>query len=261
MTAAVAVLFQEPKDWANNIGCQGRSATVSDAALTALSVLSHDLRGPLANLSLLLESIAEANEHAALDRVATYVTRAERALERMEGMLRGMIGRVSAAGGPFGINRQPVDLFALADDVVRNNLALARRTGVRLDVRGSVGTVVMADADLLIHAVENLVNNAIRHSPTGGVVCCEVGIAPAETCIVVRDDGPGLKPDMVDKLFKPFPASAMARGSFRSSVGLGLWIVSAVVERHGGTVAGTNRADRQGAQFTIRLPNAANRQA
>lgn len=261
MSTAVAVLLPKPKYWANEVERRVAPNSSPDDAMAALSILAHDLRGPLANLSLLLESIFEANEHGAMDRVAAYAARADRAIERMEGMLAGMIGRVKAAAGPLAITRHPVDLFTLVDDVARNNLALARRSGVRVHVSGQQSATVLADQDLLSQAVDNLVNNAIRHSPTGGVVRCEVKVDYVTVRLDVRDGGIGLSREATRHLFRPFSSTSDQHGTGTNSVGLGLWIAAAIVERHGGTIEAANRTDGLGAQFTVCLPVAAKRPA
>jgi signal transduction histidine kinase len=109
----------------------------------------------------------------------------------------------------------------------------------------------VVDHDRITQVMTNLLDNAIKYSPDGGLI--EVTLAPddAEACIVVRDYGIGIPEDRRDKLFERF-YRAHQDGQF-SGMGLGLFITRHVVELHGGSIAADSPAGG-GARFTVRVP-------
>ena len=103
--------------------------------------------------------------------------------------------------------------------------------------------------------LQNLVANAVRHTPEGGRIALTAGPRDGRMRIVVRDSGPGIPAEHLSRVFDRFYKADASRTDPHSRVGsgLGLSIVKAIVERHGGTVAASNAADG-GAEFTIELP-------
>ena len=122
------------------------------------------------------------------------------------------------------------------------------------DVRRASSSVD-ADPQRLEQALQNLAANALRHTPEGGRLSLRGGgIAPTGTRITVRDTGPGIPPEHLPHIFDRFYKADAARSATRmSGSGLGLSIVQAIVERHGGTVTASNAADG-GAIFEFLLP-------
>jgi signal transduction histidine kinase len=222
--------------------------------MAALEIVSHDLRGPLANLALLIESVRDANEHAAHDRVAVYTRRAERTLDRMGAILHGMLNRLRRISSSQSLVFEDVDVAGVIEMVASLNRPLARKNRVRLHAYTASPLAMSADADLLLQAVDNLVTNAIRHSPAGGLVLLEAALENEHIVIRVSDEGPGINVAAGSKLFKPYGGLNGEHSQPSQSYGLGLWIVSIIVAQHSGTVAVENNAGSRGAVLTIRLP-------
>jgi signal transduction histidine kinase len=113
-----------------------------------------------------------------------------------------------------------------------------------------------ADPDRLAQALRNLINNAVDHTePSTGVVRVEVEFAPDDAIrIAVLDDGPGIPPAEVDRIFQRFHRTGAARTSEFGGAGLGLAIVRAIAEAHGGEAAAANTGIDGGARFELRLP-------
>jgi signal transduction histidine kinase len=114
---------------------------------------------------------------------------------------------------------------------------------------------VWCDASRLEQALQNLVANALRHTPEGGQITLAAERAGAGVRLVVRDTGPGIPAEHLPRIFDRFYKSDASRTDpySKSGSGLGLSIVKAIVERHGGTVSAANLAGG-GAEFTITLP-------
>jgi signal transduction histidine kinase len=122
------------------------------------------------------------------------------------------------------------------------------------DVASGASTVI-GDPDRLEQAVQNLAANALRHTDDGGRITLEAGVVDGGVRLSVRDTGPGIAPEHLPLIFDRFYKSDVARKASGGS-GLGLSIVKAIVERHGGTIVAANVTDAaaSGAVFEIVLP-------
>jgi two-component system OmpR family sensor kinase len=149
------------------------------------------------------------------------------------------------------VTRKPVDLAALARDAADDARAVDPERDVRLEADQPV--TVMGDSSQLRQVLGNLVRNALTHTPAGTPIDLSVTNGAAAAVLEVRDHGPGLPTDDTDALFERFWRADPGRERGRGGAGLGLAIVAAIVEAHGGTVKAAN-ADGGGAVFTISLP-------
>ena len=203
---------------------------------------SHELRTPLtsimANLELLVETLQGEDEEA-----AQAALRSSRRMQRLVGDLlllaRSDIGRQTEHGD--------VDLAAVAVEAAAEAQAA---TGGR-EVELSADPVTVAGSRDELHRLAlNLIENALRHSPDDASVMVTVRDRGGEAELVVADEGPGVAPEMRDRLFERFVSAAGDQGG---GTGLGLAIVKAVAESHGGTVA-LDEGGAPGARFVVRLP-------
>jgi signal transduction histidine kinase len=113
------------------------------------------------------------------------------------------------------------------------------------------------DPDRLREAIDNLVSNAIKYSPVGGIIELSLAIGDEGAVIRVKDDGAGLSQDDLARLFGRFQRLSAKPTGGENSTGLGLFIVKRIVELHGGRVSAESPGPGLGATFTIRLPQAA----
>jgi two-component system OmpR family sensor kinase len=112
---------------------------------------------------------------------------------------------------------------------------------------------LLGDQARLRQAVDNLLDNARVHTPPGTPVRVAVEATDAEVLLSVTDEGPGLSPEVADRLFERFYRGDPARSRDTGGAGLGLSIVAAIVEAHGGTVTASS-PDGGGSRFGVRLP-------
>ena len=214
-----------------------------------LGFLSHDLRSPLHSVLALIELARNQGEGG----LGT--------LERIEKHTRGTLALADqfldltrAESGVINSN-DDVDLVGLVLDARDQVWAQAQTRGVRLDLRITCDEAfIRGDARLITRAVINLLGNAVKWSPGGTAV--ELGLsADADTaCIRVRDRGPGIPFEEQPRLFRRFSRVTPSAGEGqRPGVGLGLALVKAVAEAHGGRVSVQSRPG-QGATFELRLP-------
>lgn len=207
---------------------------------------AHDLRGPLANLSLLVEAIEARGRATGDDKTALLAERAVGSIDRLDGMIRAVLARTDAGKDDLDFDPQPVSLPDVVEMAAALNQPLAEHNGVRLHCYLVEPLVVMGDADLLMRAVDNLLTNAIKFSPRGGMVICQLGSIGSEAVIRIEDEGPGIAQGAVRSTTK-------ARGPLGSH-GLGLSIVQQIVGRHGATLTAENSPRGRGAVLTLRIP-------
>ena len=214
--------------------------------------VSHELRSPLARLRVALELARNrAGEGAAkpLDRIDREATRLDELIGRLL-----LLQRLEA--GEPGTEVVDFDLSALLSEVVDDASFEAAPAGreVRLDpcppcpMRGHPG--------LIRSAFDNVIRNAIRHTPEGTAVQVTESCGGEGAEITVRDHGPGVPEEHLETLFEPFARVADARERTTGGAGLGLAITRRAVEIHGGAVTARNHPDG-GLEISIRLPSSA----
>jgi signal transduction histidine kinase len=114
--------------------------------------------------------------------------------------------------------------------------------------------MTMCDTDRIREAIDNLVSNAIKYSPIGGKIAVLVTRDEDNTTIRVRDEGAGLSPEDLGRLFGRFQRLSAKPTAGESSTGLGLSIVKRIIDMHGGEVTAASAGPGQGSTFTITLP-------
>jgi two-component system OmpR family sensor kinase len=224
--------------------------TASEERLRAfLSDASHELRTPLASIRGYAElyRIGAAREPADQEKA---MTRIEAEAKRM-GVLVDDLLTLARLDEERELLREDVDLTALARDTVDAAQAAAPDRPVTLQANGEV--LVEGDPDRLRQVVDNLVRNALTHTPDGTAVELRVGRDDTHGHLEVRDHGPGLPPGDPAALFERFWRAEGGRERGKAGAGLGLAIVAGIVEAHHGEVRAENAAGG-GARFSVSLP-------
>ena len=211
-----------------------------------LADASHELRTPLTSIHGFAE-LFRLGPDAQVD-MPVILRRIEEESDRMQDLVEDLL-LLARLDQTRPVSREPVDLAVLAADACTDAVALDHGRPVTLAAPDPV--VVRGDRDHLRQAIGNLVANAVQHTPTGTPIEVAAHTANGGAEVVVRDYGPGLPPDAADRAFERFWRADSARTGPGS--GLGLSIVSAIAEEHGGTVAAAN-AETGGARFTLHVP-------
>ncbi|MCI0455997.1 MAG: ATP-binding protein [Gemmataceae bacterium] len=206
--------------------------------------VAHEVRNPLTSIKLLVEGALRARHRTPLGEEDLQVIHGE--VVRLEQRVQGLLDFAR----PPALQRQPCDLREVVTQAVDLVGARARHQGVAVEAQAD-GKAVRADADSsqLCTVLVNLLLNALDAMPGGGVLRVALAQSPEGARLEVSDTGPGIAPEMADRLFTPF-ASTRPTGT-----GLGLSISRRIVEDHGGALTAANRPSG-GACFTVTLPPA-----
>jgi len=207
--------------------------------------LAHDLRTPLTRLRNRLENLKSDND---ADKSSI-----EAALADADGLLDTFNALLRIASIESGRRRAAFKSIPL-DDVVRDVTELyeplAEQKQQKLDVSVSDDVRIQGDRDLLFQAFANLLDNAIRLTPGGGLVTLVASEDSDHVIVSVSDTGPGIAPELLGRLFDRF---SQLDGKSSGAAGLGLAIVRGFVEAHGGMVEAES-SPGQGTTFTVKLP-------
>jgi len=241
---------------AEDLSTRAAALSASDRARRQLLAdVSHELMTPLAAIRGYTETLAMPELSLDASTQQRYLGIIGDETQKLEALIGDLLdlARLEGGGGTLKIEEVPVkELFRRISD--RHGPALRDRR-ITLDVVVQPpGLTIDVDGQRLEQALQNLAANALRHTPEGGRVTLEAEAALEGTRIRVRDTGPGIPAEHLPHLFERFyKADASRSAATMSGSGLGLSIVQAIVERHGGTVTVSN-APEGGAVFEIKLP-------
>lgn len=223
-----------------------RIGTLVTAERRLLQDVSHELRSPLARLSFAAELTRTAEDRDAA------VARLNKEIDRLTELVGTLVEVTRAEGDPSASNLELVRLDDLLHDVVEDCRLEAEARGCSIGVNGNVDLSFRGDRELLRRAVENVVRNAIRHTPEGSVVNVEMKGTKQIARICVRDSGPGVPEELLSRIFEPFFRADDSRDKATGGVGLGLAIAHRAVSVHQGRVWAENASP--GLQVWIELP-------
>jgi signal transduction histidine kinase len=174
--------------------------------------------------------------------------------KRLTEMVNNLISDAMTDALDITIRREPIDLAVLINEVVEANRPLAARKEQAISVSAASSHQTNCDIDRIREAIDNLLSNAIKYSPLGGRIEVSVEHQNDKTLIRVKDDGAGLSPEDISRLFGRFQRLSAKPTGGESSTGLGLSIVKRIAELHGGTIAAESAGPGFGTTFTLTLP-------
>ena len=216
---------------------------------------SHELLTPLTALRAELELAGRPGRSRAALEAA--VTAAAGDTDRLIHLAGDLLLMARAQEGASFLRPAEVDVPGLLAAAARAFAGQARARGVTLQVRAGPVPAVTADPERLRQAVDNLLSNAIRHSPAGGAVELAAGKnrRPGQDLVIieVRDQGPGFPPGFLPHAFERFSRADVGRSRAEGGTGLGLAIVDLIARAHGGRAVAVNRPGG-GAQVSVELP-------
>ena len=216
-----------------------------------LADVSHELMTPLTAMRGYLETLSMTELDIDAPTRERYLQIVSEETHRLEHIVGDLLDLARLEGGGSTMRQERVDVAALFDRVAARHENELRQRNVRLNFHvGAAAEHVIGDPDRLEQALQNLAANALRHTPDGGQITLTSGSDPRGVRLTVRDTGPGIPWEHLPLIFERFYKADAARKAAGGS-GLGLSIVKAIVERHGGTITARND---NGAVFDLVLP-------
>jgi signal transduction histidine kinase len=210
----------------------------------------HDLKNPVNSLDLRAQLLLRDPELP--ERARESVQRIREEARSLLRLVLNLLDISKAEEGQLSLRASDIGLDALLAEVVAAHDAKARIAEVTLVHSGEVQSIV-ADADLLRRVIENLLDNAIRHAPNGTEVRVTAARSQSTVEIRVADAGPGIPPEMREKIFERFvQVESGERAVTRTGHGLGLAFCKLAVEAHGGSIHVEDASP--GTLFRVRLP-------
>jgi signal transduction histidine kinase len=247
MAARLAELLRA-RDSAGPEGTAALEAQRSDL----VAAVAHELKTPLTSLRMALHLLAEGVAGPLSEKQADLIGAGREDCDRLQALVDEVLDTSRAQAGRLELDLTPVAPRALVEAVLQTQRSAAHAKGVTLEaeVLPSVASL-QADHDRLQIALNNLVANAIRHTPAGGRVVLGCRATPEGVRFDVHDTGPGIAVEFQARVFERF---FRVPGGGSSGSGLGLWIVHEIARAHGGQ-AGVESELGSGSRFWLRLPD------
>ena len=212
---------------------------------------SHDLRTPLAVIRTETSAAMLEGEHSPAQAAEAMRIIDEQA-QRMERLIDQLL-TLSHLDADSALDREPTDLKVVVNGVVRELAPLAHARAIEVNFARAESAVVMGDELKLSQLVGNLLDNAIKYSPTRTTVDVFVWQARDNAYVAIKDEGQGIPPEAFDKIFSRDKKPDTAHGNGQAVHGLGLPLCRWIARAHGGEVV-VESQQGQGSTFTVRLP-------
>jgi PAS domain S-box-containing protein len=217
-----------------------------------LGMLAHELRNPVAAIMNAGEVLNRTLRDESAQKLVGVVKRQTNALAHMVDDLLD-VSRVTL--GKIQLAREPI----LLNQLVWRAIESIRENAVRQNLKISVVTDseplwLFADATRLEQVLVNLLNNAVKFTPSGGQITVQAQLANDQAVVRVQDTGVGIDRQLLPKIFDLFVQGDMSLDRSKSGLGIGLALVKQLVALHGGTVEAHSEGPRSGSEFVVRLP-------
>lgn len=216
-----------------------------------VSLVSHELRTPMASLIGSAQTLHQRWRELAPQQRESFLSLIADETSRLSALVEDVLDTSRIDAGTFNYRFGKVDLTELVRDSVSGASVAQDEVDVRAEIHDGVPHV-RGDRDRLRQVLVNLVENAVKYSPTGGEVDVRLYRADSQIRVDVQDRGPGIAKEDQRLIFEKF-GRANPTASAKPGTGLGLYIARSIVEAHGGTLEVTS-APEQGATFSVALP-------
>jgi len=255
-----AAAYQQIEEW--NVGLELKVRERTEALEQAdrlrsqfLSHVSHELRTPLTSIKGFVQNLLDGLTGPLNEKQQRYLFRMLDNSDRLIRMIEDLLDRTRIESGRLEVHPVDVDLESCLTDAIEQLRPLASAKRQRLGISARDTRIeVWADRDRLIQVAVNLIQNAVKYTPEDGEITVAIeSSSPRFVRILVRDTGPGIPAEDLEKIFDPFFRVQHGQRSGPKGLGLGLSIVKTLVELQGGSVQARNRP-AGGAEVSFTLP-------
>ena len=249
--ARVAAAFNH---MASELETRDAALRTSDALRRQMMAdVSHELKTPLTAMRGYIETLRMPEVALDFERRERYFETIDRETRRLERIVKDLLDLARYEHGGVVLQRRLFDIERLFENVAGRHEREAHTKAVAIRIHvDPLADQVVADPDRIEQAVENLVANAIRHTPSGGTITLSATQADGVATVSVSDTGGGIAAEHLPHVFERFYKVDAARAAESTGSGLGLSITKAIIERHGGTIRVTSQPGRT--TFTVLLP-------
>ncbi|GGW64107.1 ATP-binding protein [Alishewanella tabrizica] len=192
--------------------------------------ISHELRSPLARAQLAIGLTERQQDLQQLPRL-------KNELERLDLMLDELLTYSRLDAGQYQLDRHACDIVALMEEVISINQLDADAKQQQITLHAPEQVWLNADSRLLGRAIENILRNAIKYSPSNSHIQCTITVQGQQLSLTIQDNGPGIPAHLVKNIFLPFFRVSDSRTSSTGGTGLGLAIVAQIIRQHQGEVS------------------------
>ncbi|MGD9497250.1 MAG: sensor histidine kinase [Armatimonadota bacterium] len=251
------------------------AARIEQFRTQLISAVSHELRTPLAAIRAYNELLLDGDAGEINDEQRLFLERIEATCLHLDRLVEDLLDLSRLRAGELVIHKEPVDVAAVIEHIVDTLSSEARRQEVELRSQVQPGLpLLMLDADRLAQVLFNLVGNGVKYTGRGGTVVVRAGVKPcaeypqlrarddarqpqsscAETCLAIEvaDDGPGIAPEDINRIFDEFFRGRLTEGSAKGS-GLGLAIAARLTRLLGGIIT-VHSTPGEGSTFALVFP-------
>jgi signal transduction histidine kinase len=218
-----------------------------------ISIVSHDLRGPVGGIKSLLETLLEEADGLSPEELKENLAALSEAANNTYRLLDDLLTWSRSQRGAMVFEPVSMAFLPIAEDCVEDAVAQCAAKGIELKVEAEPGTVIHADENMLRTIMRNLVTNAIKFSLPGGQVLIAATSGAGGTEVSITDEGEGMDVETKAKVFKVGAVKSRPGTAGEKGTGLGLPVVKDFMDRHGGTIRITS-VERAGTRFTLFFP-------
>lgn len=216
-----------------------------------IGIASHELKTPVTSLRVYTEIMQEKFEAAGNGEYAAFMGKMNVQVDRLTDLIHDLLDTTRIADGQLPLKLEPFDLNVLINERVEEIQRLSARHRLQFYPDGTV--LITADRERISQVLTNLLSNAVKYSPQGGNVLISTGSTPDGVTVTVADKGIGIPEQAKDHVFDRFYRVHSAQTQTYPGLGLGLYISSEIIRRHGGKIAVESR-EGEGATFHFSIP-------
>ncbi len=225
---------------------------------TTISDISHQLKTPIAAIRMYNEIMAGESERP--ETVRNFTKKTEKSLDRMECLIQNLLKITKLDAGTIVLEKRMFEVEPFLDEICEEFMTVAEAESKKVILNTNQGNGERQGVDVIVHAdwnwtaecVRNLIQNALDHMEHGDTVEVSYVKTPVFLRISVKDNGSGIHPEDIHHIFKRFYRSRFSKST--QGVGLGLALVKAIMEAHGGTVM-VESTMGEGSTFSLDFPN------
>jgi len=216
-----------------------------------IGMASHELKTPLTSLNAIIQVASAKLKHNDDRYLASAMEKAGIQVKRMTRMINGFLNISRLEAGKILVEKQPFDIGELINEIVEEtNFIVTTHT---ISLRGSGPAIISADRDKISSVLSNLISNAVKYSPKGQVIQISYKIDDEQALMSVRDEGIGIEPQDIDKIFNRYYRIEADHTRHISGFGIGLYLSAEIVKRHGGEIWAASESGK-GSTFFFSLP-------